>query len=97
MEADRKTVKLERFHGHLFFFFFFSEILYLHKIGESTNTLLRRQNHYSTFNLNTGRTIDAKHGGLRYLHGEKKASERPQRLKAGDRRTLYSLCSITFP
>lgn len=67
--GDRKTVKLKRFHGQLFFF---SEILYLHKIEESTNTLLRRQNHYSTFNLNTGRTIDAKHRGLRYLHGVKK-------------------------
>lgn len=68
--GDRKTVKLKRFHRQLFFFF--SEILYLHKIEESTNTLLRRQKHYSTFNLNTGRTIDAKHRVLRYLHGGKK-------------------------
>lgn len=67
--GNRKTVKLKRFHRQLFFF---SEILYLHKVEESTNTLLRRQNHYSTFNLNTGRTIDAKHRGQRYLHGEKK-------------------------
>lgn len=65
VEADRKIVELERFHIH----FFFSEILYLHKIGESTNTLLRRQNHYNTFNLNTGRTIDAKHRSLKYSQG----------------------------
>lgn len=67
VEADRKIVELERFHIQ---FFFFSEILYLHKIGESTNTLLRRQNHYNTFSLNTGRIIDAKHRGLRYSHGK---------------------------
>lgn len=97
-QEDSRTGKIPLTTFFDFCFFFFSEILYLHKIGESTNTLLRRQNHYSTFSLNTGRYIDAKHRGLRYLHDQKKKNIYIYSIrKAGDKRTKYLLYRITFP
>lgn len=78
MEADRKTVKLERFHRRLFFLKY---CIYT-KLERVQILLLRRQNHYSTFNLNTGRTIDAKHRGLGYLQGRKKCVRRASEIKS---------------